>query len=93
MTRGGWHVPLALAVIAVLVASGIAPHDRKTWFMEVAPVLIALPLLVATRKRFPLTSLLYVLIAAHALVLIVGGTYTYARVPLGFWAQDRKSVV
>jgi len=88
MTRGGWHVPLALAVIAVLVASGIAPHDRKTWFMEIAPILIALPFLIATYRRFPLTTLLYVLIALHALVLMLGGAYTYARVPAGFWVQD-----
>lgn len=79
---------LALAVIAALVVSGIAPHDRLTWFMEVAPVLGVLPLLAATRKRFPLTDLLYGLIALHALVLILGGAYTYARVPLGFWLQD-----
>jgi putative membrane protein len=54
----------------------------------VAPVLIAVPVLAMTRRRFPLTTLLYVLIAVHALVLILGGTYTYARVPLGFWIQD-----
>lgn len=56
--------------------------------MEVAPVMVALPLLAVTYDRYPLTSLLYVLIAAHALVLILGGAYTYARVPLGFWLQD-----
>lgn len=79
---------LAVVVIAALVASGIAPYDRATWLLEVLPVLIALPLLAATRRRFPLTDLLYVLIAAHALVLILGGAHTYARVPLGFWLQD-----
>lgn len=78
-----------LAVVAgALLVSGIAPYDRPTWLMEVAPVLIVLPLLIATRERFPLTRLLYVLIALHALVLIGGGAYTYARVPLGFWVQD-----
>jgi len=56
--------------------------------MEVAPVLIAAPILVATYRRFPLTGLLYTLICVHALVLILGGAYTYARVPLGFWLQD-----
>ncbi|HEY8250155.1 MAG TPA: DUF2238 domain-containing protein, partial [Burkholderiales bacterium] len=56
--------------------------------MEVAPVLIAAPILLATYRRFPLTSLLYALICVHALVLILGGAYTYARVPLGFWLQD-----
>lgn len=61
--------------------------DRFTWFMEVAPVLIGVPLLVATRRRFPLTDLLYALLALHALVLMVGGHWTYARVPAGFWVQ------
>ncbi len=75
-------------VMAALVVSGIAPFDRLTWVMEVAPVLIALPLLYLTRRNFPLTTLLTVLIAAHALVLIAGGAYSYARVPLGFWLQD-----
>jgi putative membrane protein len=79
---------LALAVLAALVASGIHPHDRATWWMEVAPVLIAVPILIATHERFPLSGLLYTLIAVHALVLILGGAYTYARVPLGFWLQD-----
>src|SRR5574343_998023 len=78
-----------LVIVAIaLVASGIAPTDRPTWLMEVAPVLIALPILIATRQRFPLTDLLAVLIALHALVLILGGHYTYAHVPLGFWLQD-----
>jgi putative membrane protein len=77
-----------LAVLAALVISGIKPYDRITWWMEVAPVLIAVPVLVLTYKRFPLTSLLYALIFAHALVLMVGGAYSYARVPLGFWLQD-----
>jgi putative membrane protein len=81
-------VALGLLVLAALVASGIAPHDRATWVMEVAPVLIAAPILIATYRRFPLTNLLYILIATHALVLILGGAYTYARVPLGFWMQD-----
>jgi putative membrane protein len=80
-------VALAL-VLAALVVSGIHPYDRATWLLEVAPVLIALPILLATYGRFPLTDLLYVLIALHALVLILGGAYTYARVPLGYWLQD-----
>lgn len=83
-------LPLALAgiVLLALVVSGIHPHDRITWWLEVAPALIAGVVLIATRQRFPLTDLLYVLIALHALVLILGGAYTYARVPLGFWLQD-----
>jgi putative membrane protein len=84
------RLPWALfAVVAVvLVVSGIRPYDRGTWWAEVAPVLIAAPILVATSRRFPLTTLLYVLIAIHAVILIVGGAYTYARVPFGFWLQD-----
>lgn len=80
----------AVTVIWVLglVASGIAPHDRTTWLMEVAPVLIALPLLFATRNAFPFTTLAYFLIGVHGLILIVGGAYTYARVPAGFWVQE-----
>jgi putative membrane protein len=73
-----------IAVLAALVVSGIAPYERMTWWMEVAPVLIAAPVLVATYRRFPLTSVLYILICIHAVVLIVGGAYSYARVPLGF---------
>lgn len=79
---------LLTGVVIALVLSGIAPFERLTWLMEVAPLLIALPVLIATRQRYPLTTLLYVLIAAHALVLIGGGAYSYARVPLGFWLQD-----
>ena len=77
-----------VVVLVALVISGIKPYDRATWLMEVAPVLIAAPILVATHRRFPLSSLLYVLICLHALVLILGGAYTYARVPFGFWLQD-----
>ncbi len=74
----------SLALIAVLIASGIHPFDRSTWLMEVLPVIIVLPLLWASYRRYPLTALLYSLIFLHALVLIVGGAYSYARVPLGF---------
>jgi putative membrane protein len=79
---------LGLVVLVALVVSGLHPYDRATWLMEVAPILIAAPVLVATYRRFPLTDLLYVLIALHALILIFGGAYTYARVPLGYWLQD-----
>ena len=75
-------------MLAALAVSGVKPYDRATWWLEVAPVLIALPILVATHQRYPLTGLLYFLIAVHALVLIYGGAYTYARVPLGFWLQE-----
>ena len=74
-------------VLVALLLSGIDPHDRATWVLEVAPAVIALPILWFTRRQFPLTALLYVLIFLHALVLIYGGAYTYARVPLGFEIQ------
>ena len=78
-----------LVVVAIaLVVSGLQPYDRLTWLLEVMPVLIAAPLLVATHRSFPLTPLLYWLIAVHSLVLILGGHYTYAQVPLGFWIQE-----
>lgn len=76
---------LGTAILAILlVISGIQPFDRTTWWLEVTPVLIAIPLLFVTYKTFPLTHLLYVLIFCHAIVLIVGGAYSYARVPFGF---------
>lgn len=78
----------SLILIALLALSGFNPHDRATWFLEVFPVMIALPVLWATYARFPLTTLLYVLIFVHALVLMLGGAYTYAEVPLGFQLQD-----
>jgi putative membrane protein len=74
--------------VAVLAASGIAPYDRMTWFLEVLPVLVAVPVLVLTARRFPLTPLLYRLLFLHALVLILGGHYTYERVPIGNWVRD-----
>ena len=80
----GFSARLLLFLVLSLIISGIDPFDRGTWFMEVLPVLIVVPLLIHTYKRFPLTNLLYVLIFIHCMVLIVGGTYTYARVPLGF---------
>ncbi|MGI5499448.1 DUF2238 domain-containing protein [Lentzea sp. CA-135723] len=80
-------VLLGLTVVA-LVVSGIGPYSRGTWYLEVAPVVIGGAILVATHRRFPLTPLLYRLLFLHALVLILGGHYTYARVPVGFWAQD-----
>lgn len=89
--KNGLLIAAALIVIALAV-SAIHPFDRLTWLMEVMPVLIALPLLAYTYRRFPLTNLLYCLIFIHALILIGGGTYTYARVPVGNWVQDLLSL-
>mgnify|MGYP001466573043 FL=1 len=79
---------LLISVLLVLVWSGVAPHDRFTWFMEVAPVLIGLPIVVLTARRFPLTPLAYTLLAVHACILMLGGKYTYAEVPLGHWVSQ-----
>ena len=82
--------PLILLILTLvaLVVSGIHPYDRLTWLLEVAPILVAVPILIATWRRFPLTPLLYRLFFLHALILMLGGHYTYARVPLGFWFRD-----
>lgn len=77
-------IAAATSLAGLLVYSGIAPFDRPTWALEVAPVVIALAVMIPTWRRFPLTRLLYFCIFLHAIVLIVGGTYTYARVPFGF---------
>lgn len=86
----GPRYPLALLAITIvlLAISGYKPYEMATWWMEVAPVIVAIPILLATYKRFPLTPLVYTLIFVHACILILGGHYTYARVPLGFWVQD-----
>ena len=89
-SAGETREALALLVLAgiALVVSGIGPTDRGTWWLEVAPVLIAAPLLWLSWRPFRLTPLVYRLIFVHALVLMLGGHYTYAHVPLGFWLQD-----
>ncbi len=74
--------------LSVLVWSAIEPADRLTWWMEVIPALVGLVVLFMTRKRFPLTELVYLLILIHAVILMVGGHYTYAEVPLGDWLSD-----
>ena len=83
-----YEILLLVSLIAVLVWSGIEPHDRFTWYLEVAPVLIAVPILIYVYPRFRFTRLTYTLIWFHAVILMVGGHYTYARVPLGFWMQE-----
>jgi putative membrane protein len=84
--------PLSASLLAVtLIALGVSairPFDYVTWLLEVAPVLIGVPLLIATRRTFPLTPLLMVWLCLHALVLILGGHYTYARVPPGDWVKE-----
>lgn len=90
MDRIRLHENLLLVALTLmaLTASGIAPYDRLTWWMETLPVMLGLPLLFATRRVFPLTPLVYRLLFVHGLILLLGGHYTYARVPAGFWVQD-----
>ena len=87
-----YRSPILLAasgvMLLLLLLSGLHPFDRTTWLLEVFPVLIVLPLLLATYRRFTLTNLLYFFIFWHAVVLITGGTYSYARVPFGFQIAD-----
>lgn len=73
---------------AVLAWSAWNPHDYPTWWLEVAPALVALAVLAATRRLFPLTPLVYWLILGHAVILMIGGHYTYAEVPIGDWVRD-----
>ena len=77
-------VVASIVLVVLLALSGAQPYDRPTWALEVFPVVVALPVLWATYRRFPLTTLLYGCIFLHALVLLLGAMYTYARVPLGF---------
>jgi len=83
--------PLILLTIVLLfwIWSGIKPHDtRLTWTLETLPFMIALPVMLFTYNRFPLTNLTYTLIAIHAMILMLGGHYSYAKVPVGFWMED-----
>lgn len=78
----------ALILTLILIYTGLSAGEKITWLMEVTPVIIVVPLLLATAKRYPLTPLLYTLIFFHAIILMVGGMYTYAKVPIGFDVQD-----
>lgn len=76
-----------LILLLILIYTGVMTKDSATWLMEVTPVIIIVPLLLLTQRRYPLTPLLYILIFSHAIILIVGGMYTYAKVPIGFDVQ------
>jgi putative membrane protein len=87
--RPTWdELALLTLVVIVFVWSGVAPHDRFTWILEVFPVILGIPALLYAYPRFRFTPLVYTLIAIHAIILMVGGKYTYAEVPLGFWMRD-----
>jgi putative membrane protein len=82
------HAALLAAVAALLLWSAIRPHDYFTWFLEVFPALAAFAVLAVTYRRFRFTNLAYALMAAHAMILIIGAHYTYAEVPLFNWLRD-----
>ena len=86
--RAPWLISASLVLMTFLLLSGWRPFDRLTWWLEVAPVLIALPVLWLSYRRFPLSTLLYACIFLHACILLAGGAYTYARVPLGHWVAE-----
>ena len=82
------HLGLLISFLVLLVWSVIKPHDLFSWFLETAPAMIGLVILAATYRRFRLSNLAYVLIWMHAIILLVGGHYTYAEVPLFNWIRD-----
>jgi putative membrane protein len=79
---------VSIICAAVLAWSAVSPHDYFTWFLEVVPALIVFAVMIVTQARFPLTQLLYGLVGVHACVLMVGGHYTYAEVPLFDWVAQ-----
>lgn len=82
-----FHIALLALWAVALAVSAIDAYDPFTWVLEVFPAILGVAVLAVTYRRFPLTNLLYVLIFVHSLILMGGGHYTYARVPLGFWMQ------
>jgi putative membrane protein len=83
-----WHLFLLVSALVVLIWSGIAPKDHLTWFMETLPAIAGGLLLVATYRRFPFTTVTYTLVWVFAIILMIGGHWTYAEVPIGNWARD-----
>lgn len=89
MSSNRYRVILLIVVFVFFVWSGIEPQDtRLTWFLEALPFMIALPVMLLTYRKFPLTNLTYTIVAIHAGILILGSHYSYAKVPLGFWMED-----
>jgi len=82
------HVMLLISGLIILVWSGIHPRDALTWWLEVAPALLGLAVLLATYRRFRLTNLAYLLVWIHAIILMIGGHWTYAEMPLFNWLRD-----
>ena len=87
-TSTRWHLGLLMSALAVLVWSGIGPYDRLTWLLEVVPAVAGAAVLIATYRRFRLSNLTYVLVWVHAIILMVGGHWTYAEMPVFNWLRD-----
>jgi putative membrane protein len=83
-----YPILFSICTVIIIIGSFLLTRDRFTWVLEVFPILIGFPILFFTYKKFPLTKLLYVLLIIHFTILAVGGIYTYAKVPFGFWMQD-----
>jgi len=89
MSPKHYHFTLFIIVLAFCIWSGIGLQDTSfTWILEIFQIIIALPIILFTYKRFTLTSLAYTIVAIHAIILMLGGHYSYAKVPLGFWMED-----
>ena len=83
-----YPILFSILTLIILITSFIVSFDRTIWWLEVFPVLLGLPVLFFTYKRFPLTKLIYILLIIHFIIIAVGGIYTYEKVPLGYWMQD-----
>jgi len=83
-----YELGLLVSLVLLLVWSGIHPHDRFTWVLEVFPILLGVPALILLYPRLRLAPVVYTLVWVHCLILMLGGHYTYAQVPLGFWMED-----
>ena len=88
MRGPAFPLTLLVAGLLLLALSAWQPYETGTWVLEIFPIVVAIPILLLTYRRFRLTPLVYTLIFIHACILMYGGHYTYARVPLGFWMQD-----
>jgi putative membrane protein len=88
MKNQKYPVLFTMLSLLILIVSGLLAHDKFTWVLEVFPIILGLPVSVFTYRRFKFTNLVYVLLIIHFIILAVGGIYTYAKVPLGFWMQD-----
>ena len=87
-SKCNYPILFSICTLTLLIVSFVLTFDRMTWVLEVFPVLLGFPILFFTYQRFPLTKLIYILLIIHFVILSVGGIYTYAKVPLGYWMQD-----